>query len=89
MDKQAEEKLAHSQPSSKNKIIKCDQCEETFQHNDWLKYQIVDIHEVLLTCEECNHTCKSKEEIIDHTRQHVIPQLDGHNKYENKKKGTQ
>ena len=53
--------------------ILCDQCGEMFQDSD---------HEVSLPCDECQHTSKSKEEMIDHVRKHVIPQLDGHNENE-------
>ena len=83
--KQAEEQLVQSQPSSRNKMIKCDQCEETCQDSDLLKNHIVEIHQVLLICEDCHHTSKSKKEFIDHKRKHVFPQLDGHNEDKNRK----
>ena len=79
MEKQAEEHIVHSQPTSRNKYILCDQCGETFQDSDLLNNHIIEIHEALLTCEECHHISKSKKELIDHERKHVIPQLDGHN----------
>lgn len=83
MEKQAEEQIVDSQPSSKN--ILCDQCGETFQDSDLFKNHIIETHEVSLTCDECQHTSKSKEELIDHVRKHVIPQLDGHNENEDGK----
>ena len=83
MEKQAEGQIVDSQPSSKN--ILCYQCGETLQDSDLFKNHIIETHEVSLTCDECQHTSKSKEELIDHVRKHLIPQLDGHNENEDGK----
>ena len=78
MEKQAEVQLVYSQPSSKNKKIKCDKCEATFQDSDLLKQHIAENHIETLICEECHHTTKSKKDMEDHQNKiHVIPQLDG------------